>query len=115
MDTNKRCTLRELKNTRETEKFIMATATKGKKRVTFKIDAKPGSTVAIAGDFNSWDPTKKRLTDKSGTGKFQGAVMVEKGRHEYKVVINDTWSVDPNCDDWAHNDFGSMNSVIVVD
>ena len=92
----------------------MTTATKGRKRLTFKVDAEPGSTVAIAGDFNDWDPTRKILADKTGSGKFKGAVLVEPGRHEYKVVINDIWSVDPNCNDWAHNDFGSLNSVVVI-
>jgi len=92
----------------------MATAKKGRKRVTFKIDAEPGSTVAVAGDFNNWDPNKKQLKDKAGDGKFQGVAMVDQGRHEYKFVINDTWCVDPNCDDWAHNEYGSMNSVLVA-
>ncbi len=92
----------------------MATSSKGRKRVTFRIDAEPGSTVAVAGDFNGWDPKKKVLADKTGDGKYQGVAMLTKGQHEYKFVINDTWTVDPNCDDWNHNAYGSLNSVIVV-
>ena len=89
-------------------------ATSGKKRVTFKVTAAPGSTVAVAGDFNDWNPRKKLLKDKSGKGRFEGIAILKKGRHEYKVVINDVWSVDPNCDDWAYNPYGSLNSVIRV-
>jgi len=92
----------------------MATASKGKKRVTFKIQADTGSNVCVAGDFNDWDPTRKKLTDKAGTGAFQGIAMLEKGRHEYKFVVNDIWSVDPNCDDWAHDGYGSLNSIVIV-
>ncbi len=92
----------------------MATALKGRKRITFKVEAAPGSTVTVAGDFNGWNPKKKALTDKTGKGIFQGSAMLAKGRHEYKLVINDTWCVDPDCDDWAHNEYGSLNSVIIV-
>ena len=92
----------------------MATATTGKKRVTFKVNAAPGSTVAVAGEFNSWDTSKKPLKDKSGNGNFEAIAMLSKGRYEYKVVINDVWSVDPDCDDWAYNPYGSLNSVIIV-
>ncbi|MBT3194369.1 MAG: glycoside hydrolase [Verrucomicrobia bacterium] len=92
----------------------MASATKGKKRVTFKVQADVGSKVSVAGDFNNWNPTSKVLKDKAGNGAFQGIALLEKGKHAYKFVINDTWCVDPNCDDWSHDGFGSLNSVVEV-
>jgi 1,4-alpha-glucan branching enzyme len=93
----------------------MAAATKGRKRVTFAVQAEPGSTVCVAGDFNNWDPSRKKLTDKQGNGMFSGSALVSKGRYEYKLLINDVWCVDPECSNWAHNDFGSLNSVMIVE
>jgi hypothetical protein len=92
----------------------MATTSKGRKRVTFKIDAEPGSTVAVAGTFNDWNPTKKLLKQKTDDGRFEGTAMLDQGRHEYKFVINDTWCADPNSHEVVYNEYGSTNSVVVV-
>jgi len=91
-----------------------AGSTAGRKRVTFEIDAKPGSEVAVAGSFSNWKPDAYKLEDKSGEGHFTRAVLLPKGRHEYKFVINGEWSVDPNCGDWAPNEHGTLNSIISV-
>ena len=92
----------------------MATATRGRKRITFSVQAKPGSTVSVAGDFNNWNSSRKSLKDKGSNGTFTGIAMLSKGRHAYKFVINDIWMVDPACDDWEHDGYGSLNSVINV-
>lgn len=90
-------------------------ATKGTKRVTFAVTAEPGSDVWVAGSFNDWKPNDKRLPDKTGTGKYSLTMMLPKGEHQYKFVINGVWCVDPNCTDWVANDMGSLNSVMRVE
>lgn len=86
--------------------------TKSKKRVTFEVKAEPGSEVYVAGDFNNWEPTKK-LKDKNMNGTFQGTLLLDRQQnYEYKFVINGKWSVDPNCEEWIPNNFGSLNSVV---
>lgn len=85
-----------------------------KKRVKFEIKAEPGCRISVAGDFNEWDATKNKLVEKKG-GIYSTSIMLSKGRHEYKFVINDVWTVDPLCQDWVANSLGSLNSVINVE
>jgi 1,4-alpha-glucan branching enzyme len=86
----------------------------GKKRVQFEVQAEPGSHVFVTGTFNDWDPVGKRMLDKTGEGRFKAGLMLAPGTYEYKFVINGVWCVDPDCPDWAHNDLGSLNSVVTV-
>ena len=92
----------------------MPTATKGKKRVEFRVEAEPGSEVYVAGSFNGWEPGRKPLVDKNGSGVFLRRLYLPAGRHTYKFVINDQWTVDPTCDEWEVNEFGTLNSVRTV-
>lgn len=80
-------------------------------RVTFAIRADPGSTVFLAGSFNSWDPTAKRMTDKNGEGLFTVVIPLTPGEYQYKFVINGTWCADPECADWVQNEHGTLNSI----
>ena len=82
------------------------------KRVNFDIHAKAGSEVYLAGTFNSWDATRNKLTERSGF--YNCTLLVPKGRHEYKFVVNGVWCVDPKCQEWVSNGSGSLNSVITV-
>ena len=84
-----------------------------RRRVRFVVEAKEGSRVYVAGSFNGWNPGKNRLTMKDG--RYSTTLLVPRGRHEYKFIIDDTWCLDPACREWAPNDQGSLNSVITVD
>jgi 1,4-alpha-glucan branching enzyme len=87
---------------------------KGKKRITFTVDADPGSEVYLVGSFNDWNPEGRRLVDKLNDGHFATTIMLPQGEHQYKYVINGAWCVDPNCAEWIANDLGSLNSVLRV-
>jgi len=89
-------------------------ASVGKKRVTFSIQAEPGSKVAVAGSFNNWDAEANLLKDKKGTGAYAATLLLASGTHEYKFVINGTWWVDPACVEWVQNDLGTLNSLLHV-
>ena len=84
------------------------------KRVTFQVTASPKSTVSLAGTFNQWDVKRHPLKDILGTGTYTITLMLPKGEHEYKFMINGTWCVDPENPSFCQNQFGSLNSVIEV-
>lgn len=83
------------------------------KRVKFEIQAEPGSEVYVAGTFNSWNPKQNKLREK--TGVYSATLLLPKGRYEYKFVINGVWCVDPKCQEWVPNNYGSLNSVVSVE
>ncbi|MGN1359945.1 MAG: glycogen-binding domain-containing protein [Kiritimatiellia bacterium] len=80
-------------------------------RVTFSVRAETGSEVWLAGSFNNWDPTAKKMADKAGDGFYTATLTLPKGTYEYKFVINGTWCADPECAEWVQNDMGTLNSV----
>ena len=83
-----------------------------KKRVKFALTGEKGRQVYVAGTFNNWDPTKTRMTWKAGV--YTAVVWLPRGRYEYKFVVDGVWQMDPQCQEWAPNGLGSLNSVIVV-
>ena len=83
------------------------------RRIKFEIEAEKGSTVYVAGTFNDWDTTKKKLVFKNGS--YSGTLALAPGRYEYKFMIDGIWCVDPKCREWAPNQFGSLNSVLIVE
>jgi len=92
----------------------MQSTTSGRKRVTFEVSAEPGSEVSVAGTFNDWDPARNLMHDRTGQGAFRTSMLLHPGRYEYKFVINNVWSIDPECRNWAPNAEGSLNSVLLV-
>ena len=86
----------------------------GRRRITFGVQAEPKSEVFVAGGFNEWNPRKNKLMEREKKGVFTTTMLLPKGRHEYKFVVDGTWCVDPECSEWAPNGLGSLNSVITV-
>lgn len=85
-----------------------------RKRVQFAVAAEPGSKVAVSGDFNNWDTVGHPMEDKNGDGNYTATILLAPGVYEYKFIVNDTWSIDPNCVEWVQNSFGTLNSVLHV-
>ena len=90
-----------------------ASASKNRRKVTFRVEAEPGSKVFVAGTFNGWDAEKNELA-AGEDGAYSTALMLQRGSHEYKFVINGIWCVDPTCEDWTPNGMGSLNSVMSI-
>jgi len=84
------------------------------KRVTFQVTATPKSEVFLAGTFNNWAPKRHQMKDTRETGKYSITLMLAKGEYEYKFVINGSWVIDPECQNWVRNSLGTLNSVIKV-
>ncbi len=86
-----------------------------RRRVYFRVNAPKDAKVYLTGSFNDWDEKKKKLNYDPKEQLFKGTLLLEKGTYEYKFIINGEWCIDPDCQDWNRNEFGSLNSVIYVD
>lgn len=105
------------------EKAVKKTAKSGgckaeqkaaKKPVTFTVHADKGKAVYVAGCFNKWDPTAKKMAYKARQGLYTATVNLVPGEYQYKFVIDGTWCADPENTNAVPNDQGTFNSVIVV-
>ena len=84
------------------------------KAVTFTVHAEKGKAVYLAGSFNQWNPTGKKMLDKKNEGVYTASIKLAPGRYEYKFVIDGTWCADPENLDFVRNEHGTLNSVVVV-
>jgi len=89
-------------------------AADGHVHVQFVITAPEAGSVALAGDFNEWDPSIE-LSDPDLDGVWSARVALEAGVHEYMFVIDGTeWRPDPHALSWTDDGFGRRNSVLAV-
>jgi len=66
------------------------------------------NSVAIAGDFNGWDPSDTKMTNMNGTSFFFKTITLElNARLDYKFVINNSnWILDPENSNHISGGFG---------
>lgn len=82
--------------------------------VLFATQAPGASNVAIAGDFNNWQP-EATLMERNGDGSsFVALLPLPPGRYRYRYVIDGQWKSDPNNEYVESNPFGELNSVVEV-
>ena len=84
------------------------------RRVTFTVRAEVGKAVYLAGCFNQWNPTGKKMVDKKKDGVYTTTIKLAPGTYEYKFVVDGVWCADPENLDFVKNDCGTLNSVITV-
>ena len=84
------------------------------KNVTFTVHADKGKAVYVAGEFNKWNPTAKKMAYKAKNGLYTATVKLAPGDYQYKFVIDGTWCADPENVNSVANDQGTFNSVIEV-
>jgi hypothetical protein len=86
------------------------------KHVQFVLVQKAASKVAVAGDFNSWDPRHSKFqAHHIGGGVWTVTAPVPVGHYRYSFVVDDTlWVADPNAPIANDNDFGLPKSALVV-
>ena len=82
------------------------------KTVTFTVHADKGKAVYVAGEFNNWNPTAKKMAFKAGV--YSAKLKLAPGDYQYKFVIDGTWCADPENANAVPNDQGTYNSVITV-
>jgi 1,4-alpha-glucan branching enzyme len=91
------------------------------RKVTFTCNAPNAHAVAIAGDFNQWDPGATPMSNvKNGTWKVR--LQLTPGNHEFKYVVDGQWCCEPGVDDHCcestgetvGNSFGTKNRIVTV-
>ena len=85
-----------------------------KQTVTFTVHADKDKAVYVAGEFNDWDPTAKKMADKARKGVYEATLSLMPGTYQYKYVIDGVWCADPENAEAVANDQGTFNSVITV-
>ena len=112
--TTKKCTDKCVAS-KKAVKTVKASTTKiAKKSVTFTVHAEKGKSVYLAGNFNNWSTTEKKMAYKAKEGFFSTTIKLAPGTYEYKFVIDGTWCADPENADAIKNDQGTFNSLITV-
>ena len=92
------------------------TKTKKKCRVTFKYpNQEHADSAVLAGDFNSWSTTDMPM-NKLKDGSFFVTISLEAGRsYKFRYVLDNTaWVNDPEADEYAANEHGESNSVVIL-
>ncbi len=73
------------------------------------------ATVAVAGDFNGWDPARTPLLRNDG-GMWTTTIRLKPGRYQYMFVIDGKeWQTDPLASEVSQDGFGQQNAVLEVD
>ena len=82
---------------------------------SLKICDNKAHTVAIAGDFNGWNPQANILEDPEGDGIWTGTLKLEPGRYEYMFVLDgEKWFPDPNALRYVKDGFGNRNAILEI-
>ena len=84
------------------------------KSVTFTVHAEKGKAVHVAGEFNKWNPTAKKMAYKAKDGIYAATLKLAAGSYQYKFIIDGTWCADPENVNAVPNDQGTFNSVVTV-
>jgi 1,4-alpha-glucan branching enzyme len=83
-----------------------------KVKVEFKLKCPAASSVTVAGDFNDWNPERTPL--KKEGNEWKTSIQLERGRSEYRFVVDGKWMDDPEARETIANPFGERNSVFSV-
>lgn len=71
-------------------------------------------SVAVAGDFNGWNPGRTKLERADG-GMWSATIPLKPGRYQYMFVIDGTqWIADPLATEDTGDGFGAQNAVLDV-
>ena len=85
------------------------------RRVVFSYAAAPGHVVALAGVFNDWDSSGQIMTCDADSFVYRCEIRLAPGCYEYKLVVDGEWLLDDTNPNFVSNDFGTLNSVAVVE
>ena len=84
-------------------------------KFSLRISDSKAHTVAIAGDFNGWNPQANLLEDPEGDGIWTGTLKLEPGRYEYMFVMDgEKWLPDPNALRYVKDGFGNKNAILEI-
>ena len=82
---------------------------------SLKLNDSKAHIVAIAGDFNGWNPQANLLEDPDGDGIWTGTLNLEPGKYEYMFVLDgEKWLPDPNALRYVKDGFGNKNAILEI-
>ncbi len=82
--------------------------------VTFVLAAPSARSVALAGDFDGWDPARLPLR-RDASGLWTVDVPLQPGRYQYAFVVDGgRFVADPAAPRAGGDDFGQPTSVVTV-
>jgi 1,4-alpha-glucan branching enzyme len=83
--------------------------------VQFVLDERRAASVAVVGDFNSWDASANPMARDSASGAWTALVNVKPGRHVYAFLVDGKeWTLDPRAQRTRDVDYGTEQSVVIV-
>lgn len=83
--------------------------------VPFVYISRDASTVAVAGDFNDWEPTGLQRQEVNGRIVWTGHIPVRRGEHRYMFVVNGSeWESDPLAPVQRDDGFGKTNAILAL-
>jgi len=79
--------------------------------VTFVLVAPSAHSVAVAGDFNEWQPARAPLEDRDGVWTL--TIDLRPGRYEYMFLVDGKqWVTDPAARLRRDDGFGNQNAIL---
>ena len=87
----------------------------GGRAVTFRLPPEvEATTVAVAGDFNGWT-TDRDLLHRLDEGGWELVLRLAPGRYRFRYLVDgERWENDWYADEYAANEYGGDDSVVVV-
>lgn len=83
--------------------------------ICFLLKTENAQQVQLAGDFNNWDPERNRLEKADSKENIWYTILpLEKGKYNYRYVVDGTYIEDPHNDKSEESLFGVKSSVLVV-
>lgn len=82
--------------------------------LVFRQPAGIGQSVAVAGDFNAWNPAQGTLERNPASGVLEKTIVCPPGTYQYRLVVDGQWMPDPFNPVISSNPFGGSNSVAVM-
>jgi anti-sigma-K factor RskA len=83
--------------------------------VRFVYVKEDAQSVAVAGDFNDWEPTSLSSQTVNGEEVWTGFVALPRGEHRYMFVVDgEEWVTDPLAEAQREDGFGNKNAVIYL-
>ncbi len=81
----------------------------------FILKTQTAKEVHLVGDFNNWNVSQNSLLWQKEEGVWQKRLMLQKGRHRYKYVVDGEWITDPGNSLCEPNPYGGVDSVLEVE
>ena len=73
------------------------------------------AAVAVAGDFNGWNPARTPLM-RAASGAWTATITLKPGRYQYMFVVDGKqWVTDPLASDVNADGFGQRNAVLEIE